>query len=576
MIESISVPVSYAGNGVTTAFSFPTKFLLEEDLVVTLRTAAGVSTVKTLTTHYTVTGEAEDDGGTVTMLTAPAVGETLLIHQDPDVTQEMDLENDGDLPADTIERGFDKLTLIAQRHKALLARTIKLNDADDAADLVLPLEADRAGKFLAFDDDGLPMASESVADTQAISGFAATLLDDANAATARTTLGIGTEALLRTLSGFGAGGAFIVTGDLAATIVSGATAETAPATDDLVLLHDTSAAAFRKMTLSNLFKNLDTQRNHLYNANFDHWQRGTSVTCANSAVAYGADRWYVQNGLGTDAVITFSRATGASDGAKYAGKVLITTAPTSGSANACWLLQTLENIDSLKLYNKTVSISAKIKAFGNVNQVGITLMYKTTEAKVDTALTAEEVFTVNSAGFTTCAVSLQNVSTLPTTSGVVGIKIRIYGASSGNAYDLNNGFSVEQAMLVAGAAPSDFKTRFDSVGEELAACKRYYEKLAGNIASEVLGAAFSTDTTAAKGLIRYAQKRIAPTIAASSTAGIRYTNASNNFAASALAYTQVGLETAAVDITTVGVASANLPGLIDTTSTAYLTVDAEI
>jgi hypothetical protein len=113
---------------VTTVFSFPYYFLAEGDLVVISTAADGVETTKTLTTHYTVTGEGEPAGGSVTMLTAPASGTTLTIYNDPDQIQEVDLRENDSLPAEAVEEALDRLTMIAQRLSTLITNVVKLSN----------------------------------------------------------------------------------------------------------------------------------------------------------------------------------------------------------------------------------------------------------------------------------------------------------------------------------------------------------------------------------------------------------------------------------------------------------------
>ena len=76
-IASVDNRRSYAGNGSTTNFAFPPPFTANSDLLVILRSAAGVETVQVLTTNYTVTGAGNPAGGTVTMNVAPASGTAL-------------------------------------------------------------------------------------------------------------------------------------------------------------------------------------------------------------------------------------------------------------------------------------------------------------------------------------------------------------------------------------------------------------------------------------------------------------------------------------------------------------------
>lgn len=121
--------VSYAGNGSTTVFSFPYYFLQNADLVVLKRdNTTGVETTQVITTNYTITGAGLPAGGSVTMLSAPASGETLIIYRDPAKVQDLDLVENDPMPAEEIEERFDKLTMIVQRLQDQLDRSIRLTD----------------------------------------------------------------------------------------------------------------------------------------------------------------------------------------------------------------------------------------------------------------------------------------------------------------------------------------------------------------------------------------------------------------------------------------------------------------
>lgn len=126
---SVSVPeiltFSYAGNGATTAFSYPVKFLANTDLVVVLQSASGVQTVKTISTHYTVTGAGGPSGGTVTMLTAPATGETLRLYRATARQQIVDLENSSRNDAGAVELQLDRTIMTIQDLATLVDRAWK-------------------------------------------------------------------------------------------------------------------------------------------------------------------------------------------------------------------------------------------------------------------------------------------------------------------------------------------------------------------------------------------------------------------------------------------------------------------
>jgi hypothetical protein len=147
-ISSTVNRVSFSGNGVTTAFSFPYYFLASADLVVVERNnSTGVETTKTLTTHYTVTGAGVQSGGTVTMLVAPASGTSLIIYRDPATTQDLDLVENDPMPAEEIEKRFDKAAMWGQRNKERLDRAVTMTDGNNQTfDPKLPalITADRA------------------------------------------------------------------------------------------------------------------------------------------------------------------------------------------------------------------------------------------------------------------------------------------------------------------------------------------------------------------------------------------------------------------------------------------------
>lgn len=226
--------------------------------------------------------------------------------------------------------------------------------------------------------------------------------------------------------------------------------------------------------------------NFLYNSDFSIWQRYTTTTVTSNTNSgtptykYIADRWYCNNVLGGGSVagiITGSQVAAVTAGSAFGLKLLITTAPTGTTIqNGCELYQVLENLDSLALYNQTASFGILVKAFGNVNQVGVQFYSLNSVGKPLNAIGSEVLTTVNTSTFTRCVISGQALGTAMTTAGVIGVRIRITGVASGNAYDLNNGFSVEQATLNLGTSIGTWVRKFPSFCNELVACQRYYEK----------------------------------------------------------------------------------------------------
>lgn len=154
-ISSTTIKNSYAGNGSTTAFTFTYYIISEDDLEVIIRSSNGTETVQTLTTHYTVAGVQNNAGGTVTMVTAPASGETLVIRRKTSQVQDTDYVANDPFPAETHEAALDKSMLISQELQEAVDRSIKISRTNTMTSTDFTVGAtERANKVLAFDSSG--------------------------------------------------------------------------------------------------------------------------------------------------------------------------------------------------------------------------------------------------------------------------------------------------------------------------------------------------------------------------------------------------------------------------------------
>jgi len=116
-VANTSNVVKFNGNSSTTSFPFTFAVFATGDVVVVRTSATAVETEQTVTTHYTVTINSDQDGnpgGTVTMLTAPPSGEKLTVYRDIASIQGVDLANQGTFYPEVIEDAFDRLTMLVQ------------------------------------------------------------------------------------------------------------------------------------------------------------------------------------------------------------------------------------------------------------------------------------------------------------------------------------------------------------------------------------------------------------------------------------------------------------------------------
>lgn len=155
-ISTLLPPVSYAEDGVTTQFSVPFRFFHATDLKVTRVLADGTRVALAYGSDWTVSGADSPSGGTLTR-TAATNGATVIIDRDTSIDQQTHYSNGDAFPASSHERALDKLTAIAQEVRALLDRTMRFPAGEGSFELAYA--AARAGMYLAFDGDGLPIAS---------------------------------------------------------------------------------------------------------------------------------------------------------------------------------------------------------------------------------------------------------------------------------------------------------------------------------------------------------------------------------------------------------------------------------
>jgi len=192
-VADLYVPDQFDGTGANTPLPTTFAFNNSSEIKVTSRiTATGVETVLTETTHYTVTGGSWATG-TVTPVNGATDFPTTVtwtLERVTPLTQATDWVEQDAFSADSHERAADKLTLIAQERDEKAVRSLKYPPTDSKSlSAELPNSVDRASKSLGFDAAGEPVAlSGTVSGDVTVTTFMETVLDDADAATARATL----------------------------------------------------------------------------------------------------------------------------------------------------------------------------------------------------------------------------------------------------------------------------------------------------------------------------------------------------------------------------------------------------
>lgn len=254
------------------------------------------------------------------------------------------------------------------------------------------------------------------------------------------------------------------------------------------------------------------EKNFLINSNFDLWQRGTSLVIASGASDknYLADRWSHTNFFASGS-ITVSRSVDVPSGLKdatYSMSTAITTAVSVAHATNNYSVNAgvyrMEGYDAAKLHGKTVTLQFWVKssltglysvAVGSNFDTGITSASYVSTYTVNAANTWEQksltLLIDNTVGsfakdntqglFVGFGLAARVGSTRETsTLNQWGAATSAYVASTANRTDfigtIGNTIRIAQVKLSIGSQVTDFSTRGETFGDELALCQRYYEK----------------------------------------------------------------------------------------------------
>ncbi|BAQ85570.1 tail fiber [uncultured Mediterranean phage uvMED] len=164
-ISSTTVKNSYSGNGTLDTFNYTFKIFADADIQVIIRDASATETVKTLTTHYTVTGAGSASGGTIVFTAGniPTATETVVIRRASPQTQAIDYIANDPFPAESHEEGLDRSMMAIQQLQEEVDRSIKLSRTNTMNSTEFTVgDTDRAGKIFGFDSNGELVVSQEL------------------------------------------------------------------------------------------------------------------------------------------------------------------------------------------------------------------------------------------------------------------------------------------------------------------------------------------------------------------------------------------------------------------------------
>lgn len=142
MISEVAAAGRYTGNGVTATFVYPFRITDQTHLAVFVD-----NVLKTLTTHYTVSGVG-DATGSITFVAGqiPANGASVAILRDQPIEQASDYVLNEGFPSARVENDLDKLAMLAQMLEEQIKRGLKFSRHSALTDVDFP--EPETGKYL--------------------------------------------------------------------------------------------------------------------------------------------------------------------------------------------------------------------------------------------------------------------------------------------------------------------------------------------------------------------------------------------------------------------------------------------
>lgn len=156
-VSTTSVKSAHVGNGVTVDFATGFQFFDDAEVLVYVDGELQPS-------GYTVAGGAGDTG-TVTFTTAPVADAAVVLKRRTTRTQAVDIANNTSVLEAVLEQPADRNLMLVQEALDTADRAVTVPDGEDGFDL--PAAEDRAGAIFAFDEDGDPDLSRTLADFDA-------------------------------------------------------------------------------------------------------------------------------------------------------------------------------------------------------------------------------------------------------------------------------------------------------------------------------------------------------------------------------------------------------------------------
>jgi len=277
--------VSYAvAQGATqTSFAVPFEFFDNDDLNVYVD-----GTLKTITTHYTVSGGDGSTGTVAISVTGATGGSTVVITRDIDLERTTDFPVSGAFNIVALNTELDRIVAIAADLEDQASRALQLTDFDAAAGLTLPTVDNRKGKTLAFNaSTGAVEAGPTISDTQTVSAASADIalladIQDGTTATNAITTVASNNSNISTVAGISSNVTTVAGVASNVTTVAGIASNVTTVAGDTTHIQALGPVSSSIPTVAGSISNVNTVATNIANVN----AVGTNIA---SVVAVAAD-----------------------------------------------------------------------------------------------------------------------------------------------------------------------------------------------------------------------------------------------------------------------------------------------
>lgn len=459
MTVSAQTPLNRStGNGVTTVFPYNFKVLAAADMEVSVD-----GDVKTLTTHYTLSGVGTD-GGNVTMLVAPANGAVVVRRRNMAYVRTVDFQDQGELPTDTLDDDQDSAVLMAQQLGEGLSRAVQVPITSTTDPEVLIQELLNASAA-AVDAAGV---AESEAAAAVVSAAAAAASAASTGLPSLTGKALNMLRVKADESGYEARSPGQTRSDIGAA-ASGSN-------NDI-----TSIAALASVNTGQLAG----LRNAVINGNGLVQQR--SAPALTAALQYGAADRHL---IGVTGATSVSGTVGVLSNSGFSCGVGYGAIAASWTTGQFILKHRIEAANSKQFNGKTVTVSGKLyQDTGGSRNFTVSLGKPTTTADTFSAVTnlgTSGAIAVPSGTVTAFSYTLA----LGATDASLGLEPLITDNAANTV--ANKNYVVSDLQVEVGSVATVFEQRHATV--ELALCQRYYTKLGGDASGDIYVAGYITSS----------------------------------------------------------------------------------